>query len=212
MPDRARVLVDARTPEELAASAQAGEASAMEALWERFRPLVFRLLGSYAGQAIAEDLPGEAYAAFQQLTLWYDPSRGVPFAGYIQSKLSQSLRSAARRDWNLHAREEQQGEAVDDLGAPAGQAGPIGPEYEPASEAADDGIEERVIRTIMLWRLLDTLPHREKYVLMQRAVEGWTHEEIAAALGISAGDSRVIYHRARGKLRQWCGENPEDLP
>jgi RNA polymerase sigma-70 factor (ECF subfamily) len=41
----------------------------------------------------------------------------------------------------------------------------------------------------------------QQAVLGLRDVEGWSTEEIAAALKISAGNARVLLHRARSRLR-----------
>ena len=45
------------------------------------------------------------------------------------------------------------------------------------------------------------LPHAQRVVISLRDVEGWTGPEVARALGISAGNQRVLLHRARAKVR-----------
>ena len=49
---------------------------------------------------------------------------------------------------------------------------------------------------------LQTLPEIDRSAVLLRAEEGLSYEEIAAALGISAGAARVKVHRARLKLAQ----------
>jgi RNA polymerase sigma-70 factor (ECF subfamily) len=46
------------------------------------------------------------------------------------------------------------------------------------------------------------LPDGYRTVFVMHDVEGYTHEEIGAALGISAGTSKAQLFRARGKLRR----------
>lgn len=51
------------------------------------------------------------------------------------------------------------------------------------------------------------LPPRARAVLVLFDIEGWTHEEIAAELGMAVGSSKAQLHRARGLLRNWLGES-----
>ena len=55
---------------------------------------------------------------------------------------------------------------------------------------------------ITLQRALDRLPATLRAVVVLRELEGYSHEEIAAMLGIRAGASKVRLHRARERLRQ----------
>src|SRR5688572_18565010 len=87
------------TPEVLVIAAQAGEEAAMERLYQRFQPLVRRLLRHYKHSPIAEDLPGEAYLAFARLVQDYDQRRNVVFATYIARMLQAALHNIVRRDW-----------------------------------------------------------------------------------------------------------------
>jgi RNA polymerase sigma-70 factor (ECF subfamily) len=38
-------------------------------------------------------------------------------------------------------------------------------------------------------------------VILLRDVEGWEPEEVSDALGVTAGNQRVLLHRARSKVR-----------
>lgn len=55
-------------------------------------------------------------------------------------------------------------------------------------------------RTVVA-QALGTLPESQRTVITLRDVEGWTGPEVAAALGISEGNQRVLLHRARAKVR-----------
>jgi RNA polymerase sigma-70 factor, ECF subfamily len=48
---------------------------------------------------------------------------------------------------------------------------------------------------------LETLPARQRAVVQLRDVEGFSSEEVSSLLDISAGNQRVLLHRARTKLR-----------
>lgn len=45
------------------------------------------------------------------------------------------------------------------------------------------------------------LPDNQRAVITLRDIDGWTGPEVAAALGISEGNQRVLLHRARARVR-----------
>jgi RNA polymerase sigma factor (sigma-70 family) len=57
-----------------------------------------------------------------------------------------------------------------------------------------------------LSELIRQLPTGFQTIFNLHAVEGYTHVEIAAMLGISDGTSRSQYARARGLLIEWIGK------
>lgn len=75
----------------------------------------------------------------------------------------------------------------------------------PDSEPALDGGPPAQID---LERLLSALPDGQREVLVLHQIEGYTHQEIAARLGIAPGTSKSRLFEARRRLRQeW---SPED--
>ncbi|NMF88284.1 RNA polymerase sigma factor [Aromatoleum petrolei] len=54
---------------------------------------------------------------------------------------------------------------------------------------------------------IDHLPEAHRTVFMLRAVEGLSVDETAAALGISAGNTKVRFLRARAHLRETLGQH-----
>lgn len=77
-----------------------------------------------------------------------------------------------------------------------------------AKEIEDDELESKPspLRSIGLQIDLETaiasLPPRARAVLLLFDVDGWTHEEIAAELGMAVGSSKAQLHRARALLRR----------
>ncbi|MCL3838194.1 RNA polymerase sigma factor [Aeromicrobium duanguangcaii] len=76
-----------------------------------------------------------------------------------------------------------------------------------ARELLDDDAADRIVARIdsqravrAVYRSLATLPERQRAVVELVAVDGLPLTEAAAALGISAGNARVLYHRARRRL------------
>ena len=48
---------------------------------------------------------------------------------------------------------------------------------------------------------LETLPPAQRTVMTLRDISGFTSEEVCEALEISAGNQRVLLHRARSRVR-----------
>jgi RNA polymerase sigma-70 factor (ECF subfamily) len=58
---------------------------------------------------------------------------------------------------------------------------------------------------------IDGLPEGYRTVFLMHDVEGYTHEEIGAALGIQDGTSKAQLSRARAKLRRQLAAFAGDL-
>lgn len=69
---------------------------------------------------------------------------------------------------------------------------------------ADPDLKERLAAAI------DDLPLGYRTVFVMHDVEGYKHEEIAAALGVSSGTSKAQLSRARAKLRKALAEFAEE--
>jgi RNA polymerase sigma-70 factor (ECF subfamily) len=57
---------------------------------------------------------------------------------------------------------------------------------------------------------IDELPHGYKTVFVMHDIEGYKHEEIAAALGVRSGTSKAQLSRARAKLREALADYAEE--
>jgi len=82
-----------------------------------------------------------------------------------------------------------------------------------ARELLDDDATDRIVARIDsqrvargVYRSLAALPERQRAVVELVAVDGLSLVEAAAALGISAGNARVHYHRARRRLAHSLSE------
>jgi RNA polymerase sigma-70 factor (ECF subfamily) len=53
----------------------------------------------------------------------------------------------------------------------------------------------------MIKKAINNLPDNYRIVLSLFLLEGYDHDEIAEILKISNGSSRIIYHRAKEKLK-----------
>jgi RNA polymerase sigma factor (sigma-70 family) len=63
----------------------------------------------------------------------------------------------------------------------------------------------------MIKTAIHRLPDQYRIVLSLFLLEGYDHEEIAGILKISNGSSRIIYHRAKEKLKLFLMENKKEL-
>jgi len=177
----------------LALAAAGGDTRAFEALYRRHSARVYGVVLRLAGwqRARAEDLAQEAFLrAWQALPQW----RGEAAFGTWLHRLAVNV---ALMD--LRARRVRPVLDGDDDAAlealPAG--GPDDPQrgHGPALE-------------LDLERAVAGLPPRARAVLVLHDVEGWTHQEIGAALGMATGSSKSQLHRARGLLRDRLGDTP----
>jgi RNA polymerase sigma-70 factor, ECF subfamily len=66
---------------------------------------------------------------------------------------------------------------------------------------ADDRIDATAIMPV-LRDALQTLPARQREVVLLRDVEGLSSEEACAVLGIRPGNQRILLHRGRASLRE----------
>jgi RNA polymerase sigma-70 factor, ECF subfamily len=73
----------------------------------------------------------------------------------------------------------------------------LGPSEWPTPE---DELLEGETRAVIL-DAIETLPEAQRTVITMRDIEGLDSHEVAAALGISDGNERVLLHRARTKVR-----------
>jgi RNA polymerase sigma-70 factor, ECF subfamily len=65
---------------------------------------------------------------------------------------------------------------------------------------SDPHLAERAARRIDLQRAMAHLKPRERSLLWLAYALGWSHEEIAASIGVKAGSLKPMLHRARQRL------------
>jgi RNA polymerase sigma-70 factor, ECF subfamily len=66
--------------------------------------------------------------------------------------------------------------------------------------SADTAVEERETLRVTM-RAIAELPPAQQAVIRMRDVQGYSSEEVCAALDVSAGNQRVLLHRARSCVR-----------
>lgn len=161
--------------------ARAGDLEAMRQLYERHASRVYTVVRRLAGDdELAADLAQEAWTnAFQKMREFRgDAAFGTWVHRIAVNTALTRLRQAARR------RDLERGfDGASTLG---------NPDRWPAAAAVD---------RVVLQRALDMLPDGYRAVLWLHDVEGYTHEEISARLGIAVGTSKSQLSKARARVR-----------
>ena len=163
----------------LIARVLAGDPAAERALYDAHVDRVYRLVYRLAGDLdLAQDCVQETFIrAFQKLADFRGESALSTWLGSIAISVTlNGLRKVKRF--------RQREVALDD-------APPMGS----TPREADTDLKTRLRAAI------DGLPDGYRTVFVMHDVEGYTHEEIAATLGVQPGTSKAQLFRARAKLR-----------
>jgi RNA polymerase sigma-70 factor, ECF subfamily len=182
---------------ELVEKLREGDEAAFVALAGRHQAAMLRLAAAFVpSTAVAEEVVQDT---------WMAVLRGLDgFAGRSSFKT-----------WLLHilvnrAKSAGMGEA---RSLPIGDAGPAvdrsrfdaaGAWMAPPRHWVEDS-EDRLLATGLHDRLelaLKRLPERQRAIVLLRDVDGLSSDEVCGVLGITAGNQRVLLHRARGRLRE----------
>ncbi|MFO7589120.1 MAG: RNA polymerase sigma factor [Gemmatimonadota bacterium] len=164
---------------ELVERVKARDPEAERALYERHVDRVYRLAFRMTGdEVLARDLAQDAFVrAFDRI----DGFRGESsLATWLHSVTASVVLNGLRKVRRIRDREREleAARAVSDAGA-----------------RAEPDLRDR-LRTA-----IEGLPRGYRTVFVMHDVEGYTHQEIAAALGVAEGTSKAQLSRARAKLR-----------
>ncbi|MEP6991229.1 MAG: sigma-70 family RNA polymerase sigma factor [bacterium] len=183
--ERAPLLADQRT---LVERARGGDASAHKALYDAHVDRIYRLTFRLTGREhLAQELTQDAFVrAFAGLTGF----RGDAAFGTWLHRIAVSVTlNELRRRKREAARDAPLEDALTMTGA---------------TPLSDPVLRDRLMQAV------DALPEGCRTVFMMHDAEGYTHEEIAAALGVTAGTSKAQLSRGRAKLRVALAEFAEE--
>jgi RNA polymerase sigma-70 factor (ECF subfamily) len=182
---------------ELVAKLRAGEEAAFVALARRHQAAMLRLASAFVpSAAVAEEVVQDT---------WVAVLRGIDgFSGRASFKtwLLAILVNRAKTTGMREARSlpiDDSGPAVDRSRFDAAGAW-TSPPHHWVEES-----EDRLLATGLREKLdlaLKRLPARQRAIVILRDVEGLSSEEVCGVLGVTAGNQRVLLHRARGHLRE----------
>jgi RNA polymerase sigma-70 factor, ECF subfamily len=164
----------------LTVRAAKGDLEAARALYDRHAARVFRLAYRLCGDRdLAADLTQEVFVkVFRQLSQF----RGAAaFTTWLHRVTVTTCLNGMRKVKRFHRREVDLEHAAAHVSSD--------PERDPLLHDA-------------LSAAMDALPDTLRIALVMHAVEGFTHVEIAAAMGIAEGTSKSRVFEARAKLRE----------
>jgi RNA polymerase sigma-70 factor (ECF subfamily) len=164
---------------ELIARVRAGDPAAERALYDAHVDRVYRLSYRMAGDDdLARDFTQETFIrAFERL----DTFRGEAALSTWLHSIATSVALNGLRKVKRFRKREADIEEADGITA--------------ARPRAEPDLKRRLAEAI------DGLPEGYRTVFLLHDVEGYTHEEIGAALDIESGTSKAQLSRARAKLR-----------
>lgn len=163
--------------------AREGDQAAIRELYDRHAPRVYAVVRRLAGEdALAEDWAQEA---------WVRAIRALPrFRGDAQ--FSTWIHRIAVNS-ALHGRRWRERRTSREITL---SVTPMEPAFEQSTRT-----DEPMLR-ITLQRALDRLPEGMRQIVVLHDVQGFTHDEIGALLGIAAGTSKSQLFKARAHLRK----------
>lgn len=194
--------------ERVVAALLAGDEEAFAALVDHHSPALLRVAMAYVpSRAVAEEVVQET---------WIAVMRGIDgFEGRSSLKTwifriltHVALRGGSRERRSvpfaaLAAAEDTGEPTVDpDRFLPAGHElfarhWVLAPARWPTPE---EGLLSGETRAVIV-AAIDELPQAQRTVIALRDIEGWSSDEVCAALEISAGNQRILLHRARARVR-----------
>jgi len=171
---------------------RAGDETAYERLVTVFSPWMQRIARKHVQSAgLAEDIVQETWLA---VLSGLDAFQGrSSLKTWIFQILVNQAKSAGRHERRVIAMNPLD-QRVDRPGASAGW-----PSVRPAASPDDLVIADETARIILA--AVATLPPRDAKIIALRDIQGLSAPEAAEQLGISAGNQRVLLHRARVRLR-----------
>ena len=173
---------------ELIGRVLAGDPTAERTLYDAHVDRVFRLVYRMAGDLDrAQDYTQETFIrAFSRLAEFRGEAALSTWLGSIAISVTlNGLRKLRRRNEREVALED---------GMPVGRF----------SSQADSDLKSRLAQAI------DGLPDGYRAVFVMHDVEGYTHEEIGASLGVHPGTSKAQLFRARARLREALADFAKD--
>jgi len=165
-----------------------GDREAARRLYDAHAPRVYRLVYRLCGdEELAQDFTQDTFIrAFDQLARFRGEAAFSTWLHRIAVTTTSNAMRKVKRQWTRET-------AIDGIPEPA------------APPAADDDLQTRLAAAI------DALPEIYRTTLVMHDIEGFTHPEIASALGVPEGTCKSRLFQARAQLRRTLAPLAEDM-
>lgn len=165
-----------------------GDREAARQLYDAHAPRVYRLVYRLCGdEELARDFTQDTFVrAFDQLARFRGEAAFSTWLHRIAVTTTSNAMRKVKRQW-------QRETAIDGIPEPA------------APPAGDDDLRARLAAAI------DALPEIYRTTLVMHDIEGFTHPEIASALGVPEGTCKSRLFQARAQLRRTLAPLAEEL-
>lgn len=175
---------------------------------EHHRALVRVACGYVKSDAIAEEVAQEAWENFLQTLTRFEPHTAT-LKTWLFRILVNCARARSRKErrslpWSaLPHEDEEHGPVVPpERFSPEGDVWAGHWSSAPRKFVLDDPAVSREAREL-LTAAIEALPENQREVMTLRDVEGWSADDVCAALALSEPNQRVLLHRAPAKVRAY---------
>ncbi|CUH94449.1 hypothetical protein P22_0515 [Propionispora sp. 2/2-37] len=178
--------------------AQQGDESAFQEICQRFAGLVKKHAGQAHLRPIREEALAECWLAVVQAVKYFQAGAGVPFAGYVESRVryaAWNLFKRERRHWQREFSLEQSKEQEED--------GPGLLEVVPDHTDIVREVENRLIYEEVV-QALAGLPERQRYAVTSLLAEDSRLSSVAAELGVTIQAVHNLRRRGLARLKAAC--------
>ncbi|HEY6876648.1 MAG TPA: sigma-70 family RNA polymerase sigma factor [Polyangiales bacterium] len=206
---RSLVSTQRADDEMLLISLRAGDERAFLTLVRAHHRAFVRVARGYVKREdVAEEVAQEAWQGFLESLSRFEPERAS-----VKTWLFRILVNCAR----ARSRKERRTTPLSSLAPESDDGGPVVPRerFSPEGEVwaghwcsaprkfvLDDPAVSRETRELLV-AAIEALPENQREVIVLRDVEGFSAEDVCAALSLSEPNQRVLLHRARAKVRAY---------
>ena len=189
---------------ELLARLRAGDEAAFEGLVARHYGTMLAVAQTYVkGRATAEEVVQETWLAVIQGLERFEGRASLKtwiLAILVNKAKTRGVREARSVPFTALAGEDEEPSVAPERFRGANDAFPGHWRAYPGNWSADEVARDReTIRVAM--GAIAALPATQQTVIRMRDVEGYSSEEVCAALEVSEANQRVLLHRARSRVR-----------